>query len=153
SPVYLNDKLLGAVAYAWPFGKEPICGVTPFCQMHGYVESYERRDLAEQKKPRRVGLRDPIRVGSQQFDTVTVAQDFDNPQPVDADGLWMVPLRTPLAATSFTPHSLGLLRDHLQGTGMVPMQGGAASSRIADEEKDTTLQPGGPLAIALVTGD
>ena len=31
SPVYIDGKLLGAVAYAWPFGKEPIAGITPFC--------------------------------------------------------------------------------------------------------------------------
>jgi len=30
SQVYIDGKLLGAVAYAWPFGKEPIAGVTPF---------------------------------------------------------------------------------------------------------------------------
>src|SRR5262245_9653968 len=37
SPVYIQDKLLGAVAYAWPFGKEPIAGITPFSQMESYV--------------------------------------------------------------------------------------------------------------------
>src|SRR5262245_31882784 len=45
SPIYIDGKLLGAVAYAWPFGKEPIAGVTPFCQMHGCAESFERREL------------------------------------------------------------------------------------------------------------
>jgi hypothetical protein len=34
SPVSIDGNLLGAVAYAWPHGKEPIAGVTPFCQMH-----------------------------------------------------------------------------------------------------------------------
>src|SRR5260370_4779327 len=47
SPIYLDGKLLGAVAYAWPYGKEPITGVTPFSQMHSYFEAYERRDLAD----------------------------------------------------------------------------------------------------------
>lgn len=28
SPVYIEGKLLGAVAYSWPFSKEPICGIT-----------------------------------------------------------------------------------------------------------------------------
>src|SRR5262249_800065 len=31
SPVFIQGKLLGAVAYAWPYGKEPIAGITPFC--------------------------------------------------------------------------------------------------------------------------
>src|SRR5438132_11086860 len=57
SPIYIDGKLLGAVAYAWPFGKEPIAGITPFCQMHGYVAAFERRDLVERgNKPNRVGL-------------------------------------------------------------------------------------------------
>ncbi len=53
SPVTIDGKLLGAVAYAWPYGKEPIAGVTPFCQMHGFVAAFERRDLAEQSRPPR----------------------------------------------------------------------------------------------------
>src|SRR5690348_4637891 len=106
SPIYIDGKLLGAVAYAWPYGKEPIAGVTPFCQMHGFVESYERRDLAEEAGPRRVGLRMPVRADGLTFDTVTVAQDCAAPEPAAGDGLWMVPLRTPVAATGFTEHSL-----------------------------------------------
>src|SRR5436309_793889 len=95
SPVYIDNKLLGAVAYAWAFGKEPIAGVTPFSQMHGYVAAYERRDRAEQGgPPARVGLNRPVTVGGRDFDTVTVAQGFDDPRPDAADGLWLVPLRT-----------------------------------------------------------
>src|SRR4051794_38011321 len=95
SPVYLDGKLLGAVAYAWAYGKEPIAGVTPFSQMHGFVEAFERRDLAEKNRPTRVGLRAPIRAGGRDFDAVTVSQSFDDP-PRESDGMWMVPLRTPL---------------------------------------------------------
>jgi len=153
SPVYLNGKLLGAVAYAWPFGKEPIAGVTPFCQMHGFVESYERRDLAEKKKPRHVGLLRPITVDGKHFDTVTVSGDDESPTPTAADGLWMVPLRTPLCASGFTAHSLRLLKQRCQGWGIVPVQGGAASASIADQERLVDLEPGGPLAVALVRGD
>src|SRR6202158_6065188 len=60
SPVYFDGKLLGAVAYAWPYGKEPIAGITPFCQMHGFVEAQERRDLADDTKPIKLGLRRPL---------------------------------------------------------------------------------------------
>src|SRR5438874_6665853 len=42
SPVYVDGKLVGAVAYAWAFGKEPIAGITPFPQMQGFVEALER---------------------------------------------------------------------------------------------------------------
>ncbi len=154
SPVYLDGKLLGAVAYAWAYGKEPIAGVTPFSQMHGFVEAYERRDLAEQSKPTRIGLRVPLRIGNTDFDTVTVAQGFDAPEPREGDGLWMVPLRTPLAATGFTPHALKLLGERFgSGSGMLPVMTGGATGKVQDDEKETALEPGGPLAVAMITGD
>jgi hypothetical protein len=33
SPIYVEGKLIGALAYGWPFSKEPICGITPIQSM------------------------------------------------------------------------------------------------------------------------
>ena len=33
SPVYVQGKLIGAVAYAWPFSTQPIAGITPIREM------------------------------------------------------------------------------------------------------------------------
>ena len=33
SPVYVDGKLLGAVAFGWAFAREPLAGVTPFATM------------------------------------------------------------------------------------------------------------------------
>jgi len=33
SPVYIEGKLLGAIAFGWTFSKEPICFITPFTEM------------------------------------------------------------------------------------------------------------------------
>ena len=33
SPVYVDGKLVGALAYGWPFSKDPICGITPIQSM------------------------------------------------------------------------------------------------------------------------
>src|SRR5207245_11735186 len=37
--------------------------------------------------------------------------------------------------------------------GLLAMQGGGASAAIHAQEKNVTLEPGGPLAVAMVTGD
>jgi hypothetical protein len=153
SPVYIDGKLLGAVAYAWPYGKEPLAGVTPFSQMERYVSSYEKRDLAEKVKPSRIGLSRPLSVGGQTYDTVTVSSDYGDPQPTAGDGLWMMPLRTPLASTGFSQNSLTMLGDKLGKFGMVPMQGGAVSGNVDDAEKNIPLEAGGALTVSLITGD
>ncbi|HWY86956.1 MAG TPA: hypothetical protein VNX28_09545 [Gemmataceae bacterium] len=153
SPIYIGGKLLGAVAYAWPYGKEPIAGITPFVQMHDFVASYEKRDLAERDKVQRIGLARPLQIEGRSYDTVTVSHDFDEPQPATAAGLQMVPLQTPLVTSGMSPASLALLRGSLGKFGMVPMQGGAVSGNILDEERDTPLLPGGAMCVPMVTGD
>ena len=39
SPVFIDDRLVGAIAYSFPFSKEPICGITPIKQMIDIFES------------------------------------------------------------------------------------------------------------------
>jgi hypothetical protein len=153
SPVYIDNRLLGAVAYAWAYGKEPIAGITPFCQMREYVEVFERRDLAEEAKSSKVGLRSPLTIDGKEFESVTVSQSFEKPESAPADSLWMMPLRTPLASTGFTQHSLALLQKRVGGDGLLAMQGGGATAKIAQEEQDTPLLPGSPLAVAMISGD
>jgi hypothetical protein len=151
SPVYVGDKLLGAVAFAWAYGKEPIAGITPFCQMREYVAEIDDR-RGDKAAPTRVGLREPLHLGGKDFDSVTVAQGLEAP-PADADGLWLTPLATPLAATGFTPHSLRLLRERCGELGLLPVQTGGAAPAVAEQEKNATLEPGAPLAVGLITGD
>ncbi|HEV3143740.1 MAG TPA: SpoIVB peptidase S55 domain-containing protein [Gemmataceae bacterium] len=153
SPVYVEEKLVGAVAYAWPYGKDPIAGITPFSQMHEFVESFERRELAESAKPVTVDLRRPLQVEGQTVDHVTVSQSFAEPLPAAADGLWLMPLRTPLSTSGFTAHSLDLLGDMFPQRGLVPMQSGGTSGKTLAEGKDVPLEKGGALAVALITGD
>lgn len=154
SPVYVDGRLVGAVAYAWVFGKEPIAGITPYQQMSSFVDALERRDVASAKesKPVRLSLGAPLEIGDKKFDAVTVSQGFDA-EPKESDGLMLMPLRSPLAASGFTPGALKLLASKTSHLGLVPMQGGSASAKILDEERDVVLEPGGPLAVSLVRGD
>jgi hypothetical protein len=154
SPIYVNGKLLGAVAYAWAFGKEPIAGVTPFSQMLSFAAAHEKRELAEaKKKPARIGLARPILLDGREFQAVTVADDYREPQPTAADGMWLVPLKTPVMTTGMSPRALAVLRDSFKDTGLVPMQGGGVSSNIPADERNINLAPGSALSIAMITGD
>ena len=154
SPIYMQGKLLGAVAYTWAFGKEPIAGVTPFSQMVRYAAAHERRELAKEKnKPARIGLAKPILLDGREYKDVIVADDNRDPQSAAADGMWMVPLKTPVMTTGMSPRSLAVLREHFQQCGLVPMQGGAVSSSIPADERNISLAPGSALSLAMITGD
>jgi hypothetical protein len=66
SPVYIDGKLMGALAYAWNFSKEPLAGVTPIEAM-----------LEEGRRPRRlVPLQAAASPGGP--DRVTIAEGGDS---------------------------------------------------------------------------
>ncbi len=155
SPIYIDGKLLGAVAYAWAFGKEPVAGVTPFVQMVEYAAAHERRELAEAKqKPKRLGLARPIFLDGREYTEATIVNDHREPQPTSVgDGLWLVPLKTPVMTSGMSARSLAILKDHFGPLGMIPVQGGALSANIPAAERDIKLAPGSALSVAMITGD
>src|SRR5205814_1679759 len=119
-PAPLSLSALGLALLAFALARPAAAGPNP--------DSYWRVDDA------RAGLAGPVTIDGKEFDAVTVAGGFDAPAGAN-EGLWMVPLRTPLAASGFTPHALKLLGERLGGSGLVPVQGGAAPARVAEEEK------------------
>ncbi len=151
SPIYIDGKLLGAVAYAWEFAKDPIAGVTPFSQMVKFSRSGERRFAAES------GLDRPIRTfqgaDSMEWSILANPSEFA-PKPTASAGLGgMKPIATPVSATGFGPSALAILEEQLGPLGMAPMAGGGAYEEILQREGDKPLTPGSPLSVAMVIGD
>jgi SpoIVB peptidase S55 len=160
SPIYIDGKLLGAVAFAWEFAKDPIAGVTPFSQMCQYVRSNDRRIAAESNALGNAKVHAARFTVPLLIDGLAADGPDDGPsrsmQPLTVSGggmAGMTPIVTPLAASGFGPRALSLLSDRLRPLGMAPMSGGAAPERIVREEGERPLVPGSPLSIAMVTGD
>src|SRR5262245_9953085 len=65
SPVYIDGKLVGAIAYAWSFAKEPLGGVTPIETM-----------LAERQRPRRSAGKEVLAEGWPAPDTAPKGGHF-----------------------------------------------------------------------------
>jgi hypothetical protein len=157
SPVYIDGKLLGAVAYGWEFAKDPIAGITPFEQMLQYVRSSDRRVAAEGKDAVKLAEADgpsnpSLLIHEQSLEAATrVPAGLGT---VSGGGLGdMRPIATPLAASGFSPRALAFLETQFRPIGMAPMAGGGASPAVLEEEGNKPLVPGSPLSIAMVTGD
>jgi hypothetical protein len=160
SPIFIDGKLLGAVAFAWEFAKDPIAGVTPFSQMIQYVRSSDRRIAAESKeKPggKYIAARRPVSLlidGLAGAEGNAPSGPLSLAIPVSGGAVGgMTPIVTPLAASGFSPRALSVLDDRLRPLGLAPMAGGGALDEIIREEGDRPLVPGSPLSVALVTGD
>ncbi len=146
SPVYIDGRLAGALAFGWSFSKDPLYGVTPIDEM---LE---------------VGLTNDAGPSGGRSDASAMA--FDYSRPIDvmevADGLTARKLSgAPVAGATALPCPLlisglpGEAFRHLAGP--LEAMGFAATPGLsgAMDAKDGPAQlvPGGTLTMPLVTGD
>src|SRR5918912_1324616 len=67
SPVFIDGKLVGAIAYAFPFAKEPIAGITPIKQM---IDMFDRAPQSSGGRDQLGFLREPHAVSYSQLSGV-----------------------------------------------------------------------------------
>src|SRR5712664_1557804 len=56
SPVYIDNRLVGAIAFSFPFSKEPIAGITPIKQMIDIFEKGPANQTERTREPRPVSF-------------------------------------------------------------------------------------------------
>lgn len=162
SPIYVDGKLIGAVAYAWEFAKDPIAGVTPFEQMVEFARAADRRYAADRRQR---GEWDDVAgawgdsgmsariAGRADEEDGTFGSKWVGARPMSGGGLGgMLSTASPLAATGFSPRGLAVLNDALGPMGMSAAMGGRAPAHVLREQA-RPLAPGSPLSVAMVTGD
>ncbi len=138
SPVYLDGRLLGALAFGWPFAKEPIGGVTPFARM---LEIEPSPSIAAASgRPPFAEIVAAVRAGA--LGKMVV----DWLQPEEANRLQPLPL---VVGGPWIPSGSGWLAESWRRMGWVGTPGGA--SEIGEDAG--AIAPGDMVAAVLVDGD
>ncbi|HEX7316750.1 MAG TPA: hypothetical protein VF297_22810 [Pyrinomonadaceae bacterium] len=167
SPVYIDGKLVGAIAYAFPFAKEPIAGITPIKQM---IEMFEQGRQSSEGRDQMGFLREPRAVSYSQLTGVDWKSQLPGAQaggvnfvaPVASGsplaallGQQFAPIATPLVFNGFSPQAVAQFSPQLQSQGLMPVAGIGGSSAITPLGKVTeqTLAPGTSVSVELVRGD
>lgn len=142
SPVFIDDKLVGAVAFTFPFSKEPIAGITPIRDMIGNVEG---------------GVPDPRRTRQPVSFGTLVAQAGAEPKatPDKTSTQTLVPIATPVSFSGFPQSVIDLFADDLKRLGIHPVIGVGSASSLSSmvPATDNTLAPGTSVSVQLVRGD
>jgi hypothetical protein len=160
SPVYIDGKLLGAVAFGYVFAKDPIAGITPIQHM---IEVFEQKQKSDQKvgQPRPVSFSEiAFNENSKEFaDFVKGLNGAGNAgaQAVSAPSgsQVLMPIATPLAITGVPPEVVARFAPLFQSWGFAPVAGLAGASEISELKKADagTLKPGATIVVPLVRGD
>ncbi|MCU0662189.1 MAG: hypothetical protein MUC50_07670 [Myxococcota bacterium] len=144
SPIYIEGRLAGALAYGWQFGKDPVAGVTAIADMLDIL-----------KRPRR-GPRAPSRLLplAEVMDSVhkrrpVLALRGEDTQETSARSGGLRAVRTPLSMGGFVGAALDLLSHALEPLGIDPVAGGGAGRGKAS----SVFVEGGALGVQLIRGD
>ncbi|HLM61489.1 MAG TPA: SpoIVB peptidase S55 domain-containing protein, partial [Pyrinomonadaceae bacterium] len=161
SPVYIDGKLVGAIAYSFPFSKEPICGITPIDQMLTIFEQ-NQTIKSKAKEPRAVSFAElastdwkPSFPGSLTATNSFTAVASSNTALNTIIGQTFQPIATPVAFNGFAQETLNRFAPQLVSAGLFPVSavGGAARISPMKTADETTLQGGTAVSMALVRGD
>lgn len=169
SPIYIDGKMIGAYAYGWSFGKEPVAGVTPIESM---LEDLERPlprsifgwPLQPLPVPQRAVARPEAtleavdnpntrytgNVGEYQLEQHAAELRERSPMSKrDAGGLR--PVATPILLGGMGEAASSLARELLEPLGLEPQQGGGGGA--PDPNAPLHYEDGGAIAVQLISGD
>jgi len=138
SPIYINNKLIGALAYGWGFTKEPIAGVTPIEWM-----------LEEMDEPK------PQEQGAADNAGFPLLSKNDAAQTSKSLEKGIRPLSLPLylsGSAGLPDRFMNELNKKFSTMGLTLMQG-AGGSAYSQKIGIKELVPGAPLGVSLMKGD
>jgi len=135
SPVYIGGRLVGAVALAFSFSKEPIAGIRPIEEML------------------RVQTATSIRAGLP-LPGQSPAELFPPREEVLSGPSRLVEIATPVSLGGFTQSALDRFAPELRKLGLEPRQGILGGGRPGRSFGDpSSMRPGSMISVQLLTGD
>lgn len=141
SPVYIDGRLAGALAFGWTFSKDPLYGVTPIDEMLA-VGKYQEGS-AETSAASILDFTKPL-------DLKTSYNQLLNSKSAKPLAGGISELACPIA-TNLPESSFSNVAEIFESAGFIPVSAGSVSGSV--QFPDVSLKPGGILALPLVYGD
>jgi hypothetical protein len=162
SPVYIDGRLVGAIAFSFPFAREPIAGITPIKQM---IDIFERGSAGEAHTDR-----EPRKISFAQLASTEWKPAYPKPAVSGAPmmmaasegsplislmGQQIMPIATPVVFGGISQESLAMFAPQLMSNGLLPVSGVGGSAAITSLGVPTekTLAAGTSVSVQLVRGD
>ena len=167
SPVYIDGKLVGALAYRFgTFPMKPIGGVTPIGHMLAIRDALETKPARDRNAPGgNLGGQGEFRgeTGPGGPGDVSADPEFSGPSWPGGDGIEteysgqpgipsgpsnLKPIAVPMVFSGFHPMTVSLFENDLRRRGLVPLAGGASSrtSGMVPASEDRAPEQAGPAS-------
>ena len=151
SPVYIDGKLVGAVALRMStFSPDAICGITPI-ELMLEINDLDKSRPEDAHTPDKTRVRSAaVSIGSDLLGNLASALETPLPSAM------MVPIESPLMLSGFSDSAMRVFGPMFQQMGVNAVQGGAANDIHNNKPApgwEHALNPGESIAGVLVDGD
>ena len=160
SPIYIDGKLVGALAYGYRFNKDPIGGITPIKNMLAVGDLPFRPEVLPEAK---TGVRGSARAGASGWADTMLGLGTDplppRRRPADFNPVaGLAPLGAPMAVSGLGSAATAFLADRL---GLLPVRGGSGRAQAAGTGAASSSTPSTPkqwkggdaVSVVLIRGD
>ncbi|MGE5588682.1 MAG: SpoIVB peptidase S55 domain-containing protein [Clostridia bacterium] len=151
SPVYVNGRLVGAIAFGFENADHFVGLVTPIEEMLKVFAA------AKRPVPGAASLSNPVRIGDRLAERVVFATsegDAARLASEASDGtLVTVPVATPVMVNGASRRAFDQLSQRLKAFGLMPIQGAAGGNGSRGATAAANLEPGSCIGVQLVRGD
>lgn len=148
SPVYIDGRLAGALAFGWSFAKDPLYGVTPIREMLETGQTNPSLKLgAERQGTSAIDFSKPI-------DLHEISRQATTPRTSHApmaSGATALPC--PLLISGLPSDACQQMASQFEAMGFMAVPGLTGSAAAGDADDVTELKPGGTVTVPLVAGD
>ena len=157
SPVYINDKLVGAVSHGWSYSKDAIAGVTPIKAMMDVLEIDSRNRNSSHTGNDNIWStslkrQDPDIVARlESYGLLHEDEMFENTNSRQPFILDLVPIQTPLIVSGFDHQSLTRLSPLFGKIGRFSLH--SSSGEDGEPADLTNFMPGSAVAVEIIRGD
>lgn len=146
SPVYIEGRLAGALAFTWTYATEPLYAATPIEDMLGIDQKKEPNSITKQVLLN-YDFTKPIN-----FTQVNIDYKKSLPKLTQCSS-GLMPLPSPLLASGISAQVSEQYKSIAEPLGLMVVSGGGNFGGNQEENKNIKLVPGASLGVPLVSGD
>ena len=156
SPIYIDGKVVGALAYSWQFAKEPVAGITPIEEMLKIADIGQSTSSAVIAATPRVSASEFLNALANQKETDVfekLESGFASASPASTMS-GVKPIAVPLSMSSFAPDTIARFSKYLDAMGFVAVPSGASTTGAAPSPSvSKEFHAGDPVGAVLLNGD
>jgi len=155
SPIYIDGKVIGALAWSWQFEKEPVAGITPIEEMLKIADLGASTSSAVIAATPRISASEFVSAIANQKEAEVfekLESGFASASPASTMS-GVRPIAVPLSMSSFAPDTISRFSKYFDAMGFVAVPSGSTTAGASSSLSKAEFHAGDAVGAVLLNGD